>query len=202
MAKYKNGNVSGKVGRVIHSSWNGRPYDRSMPETVANPRTEVQQAHRNAFAEISKLSSAMKEGHTEGLHWHAVRQKLNTHSVFKKLNKDCYGPNGIDYAHVVISKGTVQKVDITVVNLDEQGNLHVEFHDDCSIVENMHDKFFLFVFCPDIREGCFARPVKRTIGVIDAQIRDEWRGHDLHLYAFMQDPKGKTSDTMYIPITG
>lgn len=202
MATYKNGILSGKEGDIIHSSWNGRPYERSMPETVANPRTEAQQAHRNAFAEISKLSSAMKEGHVVGLHKEAVRQKLNTHNVFKKINKDCYGPDGIDYAHVVISKGPVQKVNITVVNLDERGNLHVEFRDTGFSEQDMHDLFFLFVFCPDQQTGRFVKLVVRTVGVVDAQIPESWLGHDLHLYAFMKGPKGQTSDTMYAMIAG
>ena len=67
-----------KLGKMINSSWLGRPYQRRMPETVANPRTEAQQAHRVAFGEVSRLSSAMREAHEEGLHWHAVRERLNT----------------------------------------------------------------------------------------------------------------------------
>ena len=114
MAKYTGSKMSGKLGDLIYSSWNGRPYTRRKPESVANPQTEAQQAHRYAFAEISRLSSAMKEGHKVGLHWHAVRQKLNTHSVFKKLNKDCFGANGIDYSHVKISKGGVANVNIKI----------------------------------------------------------------------------------------
>lgn len=193
--------MSGKVGDMIYSSWNGRPYKRRMPESVANPRTEAQQAHRNAFAEISRLSSAMKEEHTEGLHWRAVRQKLNIHSVFKKLNKDCYDTDGIDHTRVKISKGSVTEVRITAANIDKQGNISVEFHDPYPTEENKHDLFFLFVFCPDLREGHFARPVERTDGVVDAQIPESWLGQTLHLYTFMKDAKGKTSDTMYISIT-
>lgn len=201
MAKYRGEKMSGKVGDMIYTSWNGRPYKRRMPESVANPRTEAQQAHRNAFAEISRLSSAMKEGHAEGLHWHAVRQKLNTHSVFRSLNKNCYGPDGIDYARVKISKGSVTGVRITAANIDELGNISVEFHDDYPTEKNRHDRFFLYVFCPDQGEGHFAHPAERTVGVVDAQIPKTWLGHDLHLYAFMKDAKGKTSDTMYVVIS-
>ena len=61
-----------------------------------------------------------------------------------------------------------------------------------------YNKFFLFVYCPDLRLGRFARPVERAVGVVDAQHPEEWLGHKLHLYAFMKDLKGRTSDTMYI----
>lgn len=196
MATYKNGNLSGKIGDVIHSSWHGRPYTKRRPESVANPQTEVQQAHRNAFAEISRLSSAMKNGHSIGLHWQAVRQKLNTHSVFKKLNKDCYGPDGIDYPRVMISKGSVIGAHIASAEVDADGNLNVQY-DGGYMSEESKDQFYLFVFCPDQRDGAFAPPVSRSAGVVTAQIPVGWRGHSLHLYGFMRNKTGRTSDTCY-----
>lgn len=68
-----------------------------MPESVANPRTEAQQAHRNAFAAISKLSSDLKEAHQIGLHKMAQKEKLDTYSVFKKINKGCCVGGAISY---------------------------------------------------------------------------------------------------------
>lgn len=198
MAKIRNNNISGKLGDKIYSSWHGRPYVRRMPESVANPRTEAQQAHRHAFAAISKLSAAMKEGHAEGLHWKAVREKLNTHCVFRNLNKDCFGPEGIDYSCVKISYGTVSAVEVTSAAVDAEGHVHVEFHDHHPTAKNKKDRFFLFVFCPDLCEGHFAEPVERTVGVVDAHIPEVWLEHELHLYAFMKNESGQTSDTMYL----
>ena len=189
---------SSKLGKMIDSSWLGRPYQRRMPETVTNPRTEAQQSHRKAFGEISRLSSAMREAHEEGLHWQAVRERLNTPSIFKKLNKDCFSPDGIVYAQVKISRGSVSQVRITLSQVDEQGNIHVEFYDHYPTEKNRIDRFFLFVFCPDLREGHFAEPVERTVGIVDAKIPDEWLGLELHLYAFMKNVKGQTSDSMYL----
>ena len=198
MAKYRGEEKSGKLGDKIYSSWHGRPYVRQRPETVANPRTEPQQAHRNAFAEVSRLSSAMKAGHQIGLHQKALRDKMNTHCVFKKLNKDCFGPDGIDYPRIKLSFGTVSSVNITAVRVDTQGGVHVEFHDHYVTPKNKHDEFFLFVFCPDLREGRCAHPVERTANVVDAKIPDNWLGHPLQLYAFMRNAQGRTSDTMYL----
>lgn len=197
MAKYRGEEKSGKLGGVIYSSWHGRPYERKMPESVANPQTEAQQAHRNAFAEISRLSSAMKEAHKVGLHSKAVRDKLNTHSVFKKLNKDCYGADGIDYPRVCISKGSVTGFSIISAEVDQEGMVRVAFEGNCT-TENKIDEFYLFVFCPDHHEGRFITPVARSVGFVSAQILDEWKGHALHLYAFMRDKKGRTSNSVYV----
>lgn len=197
MAKYRGEKKSGKMGDVIYSSWHGRPYVRRRPEKVANPQTADQQNHRSAFGEISRLSSAMKEGHAKGLHWHAVRQKKNTYCVFKSINKDCYGPDGIVYPHIRISSGTVPVVQITSAEIDEQGMVRVSF-DGGRTLGHDKDEFYLFVFCPDLREGHFAHPVERTVGLVDAQIPEQWLGHTLHLYAFMRDAKGRTSETIYV----
>ena len=197
MAKYRGEKKSGKMGDVIYSSWHGRPYVRRRPEKVANPQTADQQNHRSAFGEISRLSSAMKEGHAKGLHWHAVRQKKNTYCVFKSINKDCYGPDGIVYPHIRISSGTVPDVQITSAEIDEQGMVRVSF-DGGRTLGHDKDEFYLFVFCPDLREGHFAHPVERIAGLVDAQIPEQWLGHTLHLYAFMRDAKGRTSETIYV----
>lgn len=197
MAIYKNGKKSGKEGEVIHSSWHGRAYTRRMPATVANPQTEAQQAHRRAFAEISRLSAGMKNAHSIGLHWKAVREKLNTHSVFRTLNKDCYGVDGVDYSRVRISFGTVSAVTVTSAAVDALGIVSVSFSSHHAPTE-ANDEVYLFVYCPDQREGRLAHPVGRGAGCISAELPAEWRGHVVHLYAFVKSTRSRTSETIYI----
>ena len=197
MADYRGEKKRGKLGDLIYSSWNGRPYVRRRPATVANPQTEAQQSHRHAFAEISRLSSAMKVAHTEGLHWQALHQKLNTHSVFKSLNKDCYSSDGIDYSHIRISHGSVTGVSIESAEVNAQGIVEVKFTAS-PLSDGRNDQFFLYVFCPDVRDGRLAQPVTRSIGEVRANVPSEWQGHLLHLYAFMKDSKGRTSETIYV----
>lgn len=199
MATIKNGNLSGKLGDEIHSSWHGRPYTKRRPESVANPRTEAQQEHRNAFAEISRLSSKMKAAHHIGLHWKAMREKLNTHCVFKKINKDCYNEDGIIYPRVVVSCGSVPTADITYAQIDEKGVLKVAFESYCS-PKDMIDTFHLFVYCPELQEGGLAPYVTRSDGVITAVIPEAWRACPLHCYAFLRNKKGQTSDTIYFQL--
>jgi hypothetical protein len=198
MAKNKGEQISGAIGDVIYSSWKGRAYVKRRPESVANPRTEKQQSHRNGFGALSRLSSAMKEGHKIGLHAWAVREKLDTFSAFKKINKNCYSADGIDYARVCISRGSVGRSYVTSAKVDNQGVVHVTFHSNTT-PENQYDQFFLFVCCPDQREGRCAAPVARTAGEVHASIPAEWMGHPLHLYAFMKAEKGnRTSDSDYV----
>lgn len=196
MPKYVGGKLVGRLGNTIHYIFNGRECSRSMPEKVANPKTEKQVAHRIAFAAISKLSSDLKGAHLIGLYKDAQRGKLNTYSLFKNLNKNRYTPNGIDYAHVVVSKGPVTNSNIISIGVNEQRLLSLTFDAQTS-PQTVNDRFHLFVYCPDLRKCCPAHPVPRSVGIVEMEIPEEWAGHDLHLYAFIRNAKGWTSDTMY-----
>ena len=196
MARIQGTSESGKLGDKILYTVHGRQYERSMPTHVANPKTEAQQLHRNAFAMISKLSSYMKEAHLIGLHWLSVREKNNTYSVFKHLNKNCFTPDGlIDFPHVVLSYGSLEKATITSASIND-GVLSVTFS------SHFHggsatDQFYLFVYCPALCTGLLAEPVSRSTEEVTAVFPHEWHSHPLHLYAFLRGSKGRTSDTIY-----
>lgn len=196
MVKYNGEKKSGKIGQMIYSSWHGRPYMRRMPETVTNPRTEAQQAHRNAFAAVSRLSSDLKEAHLIGLHQQALRQKLDTYSVFKKLNKWCYADGSIHYPTVIVSKGPVRAVRIESVEVDELRVLRMTFSGEVT-EEDVGDTLHLFIYCAELRDCRSAVPVLRADGVATMQLPEEWADKALHLYVFLRDGKGRTSETMY-----
>lgn len=193
----KHGDIeSGKLGDKIYYTWHGRQCERSMPTHVANPQTPEQQSHRNAFAAISKLSSYMKEAHLIGLHWLSVREHNSTYALFRKLNKDCFTPDGaIDYPHLIVSKGSVPLVTITSAVI-EDGCLTVNF-DSRSYGGAATDRLFLFVYSSALRAGTLADPVPRSAGRITVDLPTEWLGQPLHLYAFLQGYRLRTSDSVH-----
>lgn len=193
----KHGDIeSGKLGNKIYYTWHGRQCERSKPTHVANPQTPEQQSHRNAFAAISKLSSYMKEAHLIGLHWLSVREHNSTYALFRKLNKDCFTPDGdIDYSRIVVSNGSVPMVSITSAVI-EDGCLTVNF-DSHAYDGAATDRLFLFVYSSALRAGILADPVPRSAGRITVDLPTEWLGQPLHLYAFLQGYRLRTSDTIY-----
>ena len=167
-----------------------------MPTHVANPRTEAQQAHRSNFTQISKLSSYMKEAHLVGLHGQAVHEKNSTYALFKRINKDCFTPDGeIDYPRIVVSKGSVPMVSITSAVI-EDGCLTVNF-DSHAYDGAATDRLFLFVYSPALCAGFLVEPVLRSAGQITADLPAEWLGQPLHLYAFLQGYRLRTSDSVH-----
>lgn len=199
MAKCKDDSIRGRVGKVIHSSWRGRPYVRACPETVSNPRTETQQAHRNAFVALSRLASYMKEGHRVGLQYQASRMNMNTFCVFKKLNSELVKADRIDYEHLFLSKGPLDDTRVTGVRMEGQ-NLQVTFKKDPYMTEaEGADNLYLYAYCVNLCEGRLFGPAFRFNSAITITVPEEWNGLQLHLYAFFIDSKGRSSDTIYVP---
>lgn len=212
MARKYGDSESGKLGNKILYTWHGRQCERAMPTHVANPQTDAQQSHRNAFAIISKLSSYMKDAHLVGLHWLSVREHNNTYALFRQLNKDCFTTDGlVNLPRVIVSKGSVPMVAITDAKV-ENGVLTVSF--DCRHYGgDPTDELYLFVYCPALCTGCLATPVPRTAGIVTAVLPDEWLNADpdattfphsdnqaLHLYAFLRGTRSRTSDTIYYAV--
>ena len=77
------------------------------------------------------------------------------------------------------------------------------------------DELYLFVYCPALCAGRLVTPVPRSTGKVTAVLPDEWlqatsdstpddnhaithsRNQALHLYAFLQGYRLRTSDTIY-----
>ena len=200
MAKVIDGELSGKMGDKIYSTYLGRPYVRKRPESVANPRTEAQQAHRTALVTVARLSSDLKNAHRIGLHHHAQRKKLSTDSDFRKLNLTACVGTAIAYREVVVSKGSsVNIVNFTSVVLDERNVLHVTFESNLTDT-NKGDKLCLFVYCPELRICQPMNVVLRSTGEVSDHLLDEFKDHELHLYGFLQGKNLFTSNTIYSAI--
>lgn len=198
MARRYGNSTIGKVGDKIYYTWCGRECVRSMPTTVANPRTEAQQAHRQAFGLVAKLSSQMKEAHAVGLHAAAVKEKNTTHAIFKRLNKDCVGADGaIDYGRVVVSRGTVPKVEVTAVGV-EGGVLGIAF--EAPFGGAASDELFLYVHCPAYSVGHLTEPVRRSAGGVSVELPPEWVGKRLELYLFLRGSRLRTSNSQHVAL--
>ena len=53
------GGVSGRVGNVIGSSWEGIPVLKSRPLSVANPRTTQQVHYRDRLTKLVAIASSI-----------------------------------------------------------------------------------------------------------------------------------------------
>ena len=127
-------------------------------------------------------------------------KKLSTDSDFRKLNLTACVGTAIAYREVVVSKGSsVNIVNFTSVVLDERNVLHVTFESNLTDT-NKGDKLCLFVYCPELRICQPMNVVLRSTGEVSDHLLDEFKGHDLHLYGFLQGKNLFTSNTIYSAI--
>lgn len=218
MATMQGDKIIGTIGGLIYyfDPVRKKVVVRHKPEKVRNPRSSAQQAHRNSFIDIVRLSSRMTEAHLVGLHHHAQRLKLRTYTDFRHLNKDSFTPDGlIDYPRIVLSRGPVATVSVNKVQLHDNGVLQIDF-DPCLTMGKAapDDALYLYVYKADQELGCLLPPVLRSDKTLAIQLPAEWLQTEgastdaltqshipaIHLYAFLRNRRGLTSDTIYIPL--
>jgi len=83
------GGFSNKIANVVGSSWKGIATMRSLPLSVANPRTTLQVSNRNSFTYFSKIGSALLGSVIQPL-LNRDAKYMSGFNKFIKLNKDIY----------------------------------------------------------------------------------------------------------------
>lgn len=81
------GGFSGKVANIVGSSWKGIAVMRSLPLSVANPRTPRQVAQRDKFSLMSKFASQLLSVWIKPL-WDRGAQQMSGYNAFVKENID------------------------------------------------------------------------------------------------------------------
>lgn len=102
------GGFSNKIANVVGSSWKGIATMRSLPLSVANPRTTLQVSNRNSFTYFSKIGSALLGTVIQPL-LNRDAKYMSGFNRFIKLNKDIYDRDGFqDWgSNAVISEGNI-----------------------------------------------------------------------------------------------
>lgn len=197
-----NDGFRGAVGTVIGYQWNGRWCMRSRPRRVHNPRTERQQQNRGLFAAASKLATAMGGVLRMGLKEAARAEHRTVFNHFLSINAECFtldeGQFMVDYEHLVVSEGTVAPVGFgsaivngrTLTVPFERNPLHLR--------SDSNDKVYLWAWCPERMEGCLSLPVYRRSRQVSIELPTLWEGLEVHLYGFVEDYAGRTSDSVYL----
>lgn len=103
------GGFKKKIGSVVGSSWKGIATMRSLPLSVANPRTAAQVSNRDRFKACAAFASLILASIIKPL-MDRFAGKMSGYNFFTKLNKDVWSdPSSPTWADLVISKGKIQK---------------------------------------------------------------------------------------------
>ena len=60
------------------------------------------------------------------------------------------------------------------------------------------DIVYVLLYCPDLEAFHLSLPTYRSKGRVEILLSDRWTGHEVHLWGFVQDSKGRASDSYYL----
>ena len=218
-----NGGFKGKVGNAVGYMWRGQWCVRAKPREFHDAKTERQLEQRSLFKASVAFAGRLKEILRVGFQKPAMAAHKTECNYFLMLNKRCLAwaptpqssgqpPSGrgameglvVDYEHLRVSEGPVAPVAFTNVERGVMNDeLRIEFeknpeHRNCS----GNDKVYVAAVCAEREEAVLSLPVYRRMKRITVVLPTEWEGMEVHLYGFVQDSAGRTSESVYISLEG
>ena len=195
--------LSGKLGDVVGYTWNGVQCVRSRPARVRNPRTAAQQTHREQFRQEVLLAARMRFALIKGLGGVARENHMTPQNLFMRVNREAFGWSEgrltVDYERLVLSAGPVSPVVFDAPVLDTDNVLTVSFRKHRpGGGGGAFDSVFVFVYNPEKELGYLAAPALRREGRVSFVLPDWMAGGELQMWGFVQDERGRCSETLYI----
>lgn len=203
-----NGGFHGKVGNVVGYMWRGQWCMRAKPQEFHDAKTERQLEQRSLFKASVAFAGRLKDILRLGFQQQAMRLHKTECNYFLMVNKRCLAWDGeqlaVDFENLKVSEGPVAPVAFTRV---EQGatddELEISFeknpeHRNCG----SNDKVYVAAICASRSEAVLSLPVYRRMQRITLLLPAHWAGEEVHLYGFVQDNAGRTSDSSYIDLAG
>ena len=192
------GGFSGTVGTVIGYRRNNQWFMRAKPRSVANPRTEAQQAHRRQFGDMVSLASKLLPALKVGMRHYAPQHAMTAGNAFVHLNWVRDG--AISLKDMKLSVGPVPMVTFTEITVEE-GVLTLRWD------KNLHhhgakneDTIKIFAYSETLGMTQCVATAERRSRRLSTLLPDAFR--DAHLWALIEDPMGRTSESTYLePIT-
>ena len=195
------GGFNGKLGTAVGYQWRGKWCVRSLAATV-NPRTKKQQEHRSMFKQEVQLASRFNWALRETMGQASLERHMTPCNLFVSVNQHAFsmkdGQLETAWEQLVLSDGPVTAVGLGKSSISGDNTLEISFEKNPSHGRaNGYDRVYLFVYCPEVEQGYWAAPVYRRSEHISALLPDVFAGHEVQLWAMVQDRNGQWSPTVY-----
>jgi len=198
----------GKVGTVVGSFWKGIPVMRAYVRHIHDRKGAPQLLIRARFATINGLASSFLSAIRIGLRDAAAKSRTTEGNVFVKKNWGAVQASTVDsvtvdYADLLVAQGALTGVQFGTPSFDTPQRVAVGFdsNEECEKT-SLDDEVYVFVYCPDMKSGVLATPVKRSVKSISVMVPTCWNGMKVHVWGFTLgaglDTLGEVSDSAYI----
>ena len=159
------GALSGRVANVVCSSWKGIAVFKSLPASVANPRTVAQIAQRTKMAYVVLFASKINTALIKPL-WDRFQSQKSGYNAFVQANISLfedmvpYPPN-----QLILSKGKMIATPITsIVPTGSPYEINVHFESDLTdSYQQNSDKVYLVGMCEQTGELAFSAGVASRV---------------------------------------
>lgn len=117
------GGVANKIGNVVGSSWKGIATLRSLPLSVANPRTLAQRTNRDSFSIMSKLGSEVLATICQPL-WNRDAKQMSGFNAYVMNNKRAFDAGLAEWiSNPVMSKGSLSALLVNAALSADKGSI-------------------------------------------------------------------------------
>lgn len=197
------GPFSGKVGPVVGYIWKRTPCMRAYPAHVNYPNTPSQQQERDWFISMVRFASQARTALLLGFNQKALANGMTEGNYFVTKNKDHFHRTDegveIDYEQLSLAEGPAADVLFHTPVFRDHQTVSVDFDRNTLFSRaSGDDMVYLYLYSVDLARGYFAAPVTRRTKNISLQLPSEWSGTLIHIYGFVVDRDGRSSNSTYI----
>lgn len=197
------GPFSGKVGPVVGYIWKRTPCMRAYPAHVNYPNTPSQQQERDWFISMVRFASQARSALLLGFKYRALVKSMTECNYFVNKNKDCFHRTDdgleIDYEKLCLAEGPAADVVFHTPVFRDHETVSVDFDRNTLFSRaSGDDMVYLYIYSTDHAKGFLTAPVARKTKNISLQLPSEWSGSLVHIYGFVVDREGRSSNSTYI----
>jgi hypothetical protein len=133
----------------------------------------------------------------------AVEHKMTEGNYFVLTNKAHFlrekGSVTVSYDKLCIASGPAADVFFRNPRFGDDQVISVEFEKNSMALRSSGDDMvYLYVYSPTIGKGILSQGAHRRTKAIRIRLPEDWSGHQVHLYGFVVDRDGRSSNSTYI----
>jgi hypothetical protein len=206
MAKLKRGilgQLSGKIGPVITSTWKNTVYVRAMPQRKNDPKTPAQVAIREKFKFIHHMLRPLRPFIKVGFR-HLATEVMEINLAFslayRKVVSGTFPDLVADYSQLALSEGRLLPFKEPVMLLDAEHRLNLTWDADFKPYSAYSDLVMLVAHCPELGlAGGLIGGFERGERKCDFTIPPMMIGHEVDVYISFFAVNGKeASNSQYM----
>ncbi len=198
------GGFSGKVGTVIGGSWKGIDYMRSIPASVANPRTAAQVQQRTKFTTAIGFLQSMTSFLRVGFKNYAIKMTAFNAAMSYTLKNAVFGEDPdffIVYPDALVSRGSLPGALNGAAASTVAGQIDITWTDNSGEGTALAgDLANVVVYNPTKEQAVTVIGGNtRSSGAQSVTIPASFAGDEVHVYlAFQTDNQSDVSNSTYL----